>query len=47
MKIDNMKQENNTPTQLQRLWRSGQITTEIYFFRLKSNELNINTYKFI
>lgn len=44
MKIDNMKQENNTPTQLRRLWKSGQITTNSYFFRLKANELNINTY---
>ena len=42
-----MIQENNTPTQLKRLWRSGEITTKNYFFRLKANELNINTYKFI
>ena len=42
-----MKQENNTPTQLRRLWRSGQITTNDFFFRLKASELNINTYKLI
>ena len=40
-----MKKENNTPTQLRRLWKSGQITTEDFFFRLKASELNINTYQ--
>jgi len=42
-----MKKENNTPTQLRRMWMSGQITTEAFFFRIKAKELNINTYKFI
>ena len=40
-----MIKENNTPTQLKRLWRNNIITTENYFFRLKAYELNIATYK--
>ena len=40
-----MKRENNTPTQLKRLWRSNVIDTKQYFFRLKAYELNIPTYK--
>ena len=42
-----MIKENNTKSQLRKLWQSDKITTEQYFFRLKAKELNINTYKFI
>ena len=37
--------ENNTPTQLKRLWRNNIIDAKQYFFRLKAYELNISTYK--
>ena len=40
-----MIRENNTPTQLKRLWRSNIIDTKQYFFRLKAYKLNIPTYK--
>jgi len=42
-----MIRENNTSSQLRKLWRNDEITTKEYFFRLKAKELNINTYKFI
>jgi hypothetical protein len=42
-----MIKENNTKSQLRKLWQNDRISTEEYFFRLKANELNINTYKFI
>jgi len=42
-----MIKENNTKSQLRKLWRNDKISTKEYFFRLKAKELNINTYKFI
>ena len=40
-----MIRENNTPTQLKRLWKSDIIDTKQYFFRLKAYELDTPTYK--
>jgi len=42
-----MIKENNTKSQLRQLWRDDKITTNEYFFRLKAQELSINTYKLI
>ena len=42
-----MIKENNTSSQLRKLWQNDEISTKEYFFRLKAKELNINTYKFI
>ena len=39
-----MKKQNNNPKHLSNLWTKNIITYEQYFFRLKANELNINTY---
>jgi hypothetical protein len=39
-----MKKQNNNPKHLISLWVRNIITSEQYFFRLKANELNINTY---
>ena len=40
-----MKQENNTPENLQKLWINNLITSQEYFFRLQANKLKINTYQ--
>jgi len=47
LKTNNMIKENNTKSQLRKLWQNDRISTKEYFFRLKAKELNINTYKFI
>ncbi len=45
MKDIKMIKENNKVDHLRKLWESGKINTFEYFFRLKAEELNINTYK--
>lgn len=40
-----MIKENNNKYNLKRLLKLNKITFENYLFRLKANELNINTYK--
>ena len=40
-----MKKENNSPKYLKFLLNSKLITYQNYLFRLKANELNINTYQ--
>jgi hypothetical protein len=40
-----MKKENNNPKYLKFLLSSKLITFENYLFRLKANELNIDTYQ--
>ena len=40
-----MIKENNTKHNLKRLLNLNKITFENYLFRLKANQLNINTYK--
>jgi len=42
-----MKKQNNIPEYLILLWKYQIIDTKQYFFRLKANELGINTYKII
>jgi len=37
--------ENNTPENLSTLMIQGKISIHTYYFRLKANELNINTYQ--
>ena len=40
-----MIKENNNKHNLKKLLNLNKITFENYLFRLKANELNINTYK--
>ena len=40
-----MIKENNNKHNLKRLSKLNKITFENYLFRLKANELNINTFK--
>tara|TARA_R100001440_G_scaffold1221_1_gene4095 strand:+ start:1617 stop:1745 length:129 start_codon:yes stop_codon:yes gene_type:complete len=40
-----MKEENNKPKNLQKLWKNNLITSTEYFFRLQANKLKIKTYK--
>ena len=42
-----MIQQDNDPNHLKEMFKSGLIPNDEYYFRLKANELNINTYKFI
>ena len=40
-----MIKENNNKHNLKRLLKLNKITFQNYLFRLKANQLNINTYK--
>ena len=40
-----MIQQNNDPDHLKEMFKSGLIPNDEYYFRLKAQELNINTYK--
>ena len=41
-----MTKEDNSKENLIKLLTDNKITLEQYYFRLKANELNINTYKY-
>ena len=40
-----MIQQNNDPDHLKEMFKSGLIPNDEYYFRLKAQKLNINTYK--
>ncbi len=40
-----MIQQNNEPEHLKEMFKQSLIPSNEYYFRLKANELNINTYK--